>query len=272
MISMSFRSEDRDVAREPDASQFTVDLGQTIQRVREVRCGSIELPRSAEYTIEAGRNDELRVSEGTRVDVGEASSAVVVDAGPLPADPDMGFAGGAHAPTLFDHQLLVAGRAEDGTYPPRLAAVLTVPPHLIEVSSASPPGTSAPLYEHTFRTVGDAPHGLADYQAWSGKSLRPPIVSVAMSTFEDIRFDDPAHCSPVGEAGFRLAHEVTGCPTASSPTLLNALVPDRFWAVACGFLHAAAWHAHELCAFLNHVLGRRPTAVSGCRFRVFRGH
>ena len=78
MISMSFRSEDRDTIREPDASRFTVDLGQNLQRVREIRCGSIELPRNTEYTIESGRNDEMRVSEGMRVDVGEASSAVTV--------------------------------------------------------------------------------------------------------------------------------------------------------------------------------------------------
>ena len=126
------------------------------------------------------------------------------------------------------------------------------------------------------------PHGLLDYQAWHQENTdRPQIVSVAMSTFEDILFSDPADVTPLtsttvadgNEYQIELTATVAGTGDCTAPTKLNALVKDqcRFNSVVCGFIHAPEWHAQELCSFLNTALSRRTNALNTYKFQMFQG-
>lgn len=304
LISISLRSKDRDLDTYPEASDFMIDLGVKLERVREIRLGSIEFAaRPSQYTIESGRNDTVYYDEGWRVDTGECSCKVMIDSTefdptqyettygqPAPAwwtagDP-------SNVMPVWNHQLVIAQQAHDGTYPPHLNIVLTVPAWLMEISNKVPDGSAAPEQDVTgyaFETVpctttssSHVPHGLLDYQAWHQENTdRPQIVSVAMSTFEDILFSDPADVTPLtsttvadgNEYQFELTATVAGTGDCTAPTKLNALVKDqcRFNSVVCGFIHAPEWHAQELCSFLNTALSRRTNALNTYKFQMFQG-
>lgn len=267
MVSVTVSSEQRDRAAWPDASDFVVDLGRTIERVKEVRLGTIEMPGgAAQMTVEDDWNDKVHFSEGWRVDTGEAPTAVVIDGGNFEEDASVSFDADhatrfgypRNAPALYNHQLVIAQADEHGRYPPRLNLVLTVPAWLTEVRREQVADHYEVDPETVFETVRGGrlgvlgaqseekvpvPHGLADYQAYkASRPDAPSAVSAAMCTFADIHFDDPDDVTVVSESNvppgwahqFKLSAACVGYNSAgewdaNAPTKLNArrLYPDQ---------------------------------------------
>ena len=311
MLSVCIQSQERDRGAWPDASDFVVDLGTKLERVKEVRLGTIELACGAtQMTVEDGWNDRIAFAEGWRVDTGECAVPVVVDPGPFPQNDAVAFNAATpqnqatfgfprNAPALFNHQLLIAQADADGRYAPELNVVLTVPPWLAEVARETLAAGAVVSPATVFSTVGCAvtngggapgvvrvPHGMADYQTLPGP--KPAHISAAMSTFSDIRFDRAADAASVSfgayppgyEFQFTLAAAVVGYDAggswdANAPTKLNAARADpdqrRHDSVACGFLHLEPLQQRELCAVLNHAVSRRPNRLNDYRFEFVGG-
>ena len=130
MVAVSLMSQDRDVDAYPEASDFTIDLGVNLQRVKEVRLGSFEMCAPTQLTVEEGWNDAIVYGEGWRVDTGEAPRTVDIDSSVAPFN----------APALYNHQLLIAQQTFDSVsqtvrYLPTMNIVLTVPAWLMEVET-----------------------------------------------------------------------------------------------------------------------------------------
>lgn len=72
VVAITLRSADRHKTTFPSAADFTIDLGRRVERVREVRLGSFDVPNGpTQYTVEEGRNDRVYFSEGIRVPSGD---------------------------------------------------------------------------------------------------------------------------------------------------------------------------------------------------------
>ena len=304
MYGVSIRSDERDVAAYPSANKFAINLGETMQRVKEVKLGDIALLNGmTQTTVEEGRNDQISFSEGLRADTGETAVVVRIDDSTFPADVSIGFSDATpedvarsgfphNAPALFNNQLLIAQSESDGTYPPANNIILTLPPWLCEIRTTVS-GDLTPTTE--FETTGVAvlngtvtadvavPHGLGQYRSWK-HAAEYSILSVCACTRQSVVFSDasdvsvPSSAVPLGcetRLSFTAAvigyDAAAGTPDARLPTKLNATLQRRIAALQSSFIHAPALPADLLVDLLNHQLSFHTNHLNSYVFRFQQG-
>lgn len=298
MVSITLQSQDRDKDAWPSASDFVVQLNRRVERVKEVRLGTIELPCGPpQMTVEHARNDNLHFSEGIRVDTGEEPRIVLIDDGPFNSIDDISFNSvnsgrfgyPRNEPSLYNNQICIAQANHEGKYTPELNIYISVPPWLAEVERRLVTGTVDQNTKFQLVSTNGVPlcHGLSDYQNFkSTNDCAPDVTSVAMCTFTDIHFhssDDvvippepvPSGCETLFSLTPACVGYVGGVWDATAPTKLNAIRravdQKRYDCVANGFIHMETIHQKELCAFLNHAISTRNNRLNDYQFSFVRG-
>jgi len=234
MFVTSFRSADRDQSVHPDPSDFVMSIGRSLDRVREIRLGSIEMPVT-QNTVE-DTCSKFYYDEGIRVDVGELQHTVNVQSG--------GVSGTVQ---LWNHQFTLTEN-HGGTL---RCFVITVPPHLLEIECQLT-GTLNPSAAPNIDTHSNIPHGLGVYQQWAlSTPTAPEIIGVAASTVSDIVYSSSADVVPITTAPINEQFQVLYTANVLSNKLAFLGGGPNSDAIKSSFIHCPALHAHELASFLT---------------------